>query len=106
MFVCLFRFIFFNGCGMSKFPGQGLNPSHSSDATGSLPTWLPENFPMIEFLKFIFYSLILKASQSFVLKFILINMYRLKNFFGVLWWPNSILRSSNIGLGPSWSIHF
>ena len=40
-----FSFFFGGGhtCGMQKFPGQGLNLSHSSDNTRSLITWPLEN---------------------------------------------------------------
>ena len=37
----IFLFLLFFGCvpGMRKLPGQGLNPSHSSDNAGSLTYW-------------------------------------------------------------------
>ena len=37
LYKILHFFIFGHACGMQKFPGQGLNPSHRSDNTESLP---------------------------------------------------------------------
>ena len=60
---------------MQKFPGQGSNPSHSSDNTGSLTTRLPGNSEVRFLYIFIGYLYFLFCECSYSLPFPLVGIY-------------------------------
>ena len=76
-FCFIFTPLFF-GCagGMQKFPGQGLNPSHSSDNTRSLTHWATRNSCTLIFYGFFFNHSIFKTNPRYhILLHILWSMY-------------------------------